>query len=194
MTGRTHDLAAFTALVIAFVYAPVIPAMSIETVIVAFGANFIGGLFPDIDQPTSDFWDNFRLGPFVAKIIVPALGGHRHISHSFFGLVLVGLGLSFLLDLILPLVLLDINGDIVWNAFMIGMVSHILTDMPTKAGVPLFWPAKFKVGIPPFKSWRMDSGKFMEKWVVFPGLLILTGYLLYEHQEKVLLFIHRYVR
>lgn len=194
MTGRTHDLAAFTALVIAFVYAPVIPAMSLETVVVAMGANFVGGLFPDIDQPTSDFWDNFRLGPFVAKIVVPALGGHRHISHSFLGLVIIGLGSSFLLDWTLPYILLDINADIVWNAFMIGVVSHILMDMPTKAGVPLLWPFGFKFGIPPMKSLRIESGKFVEKWIVFPGLLLFTGYLLFEHQDKVLLFIHRFVR
>ena len=194
MTGRTHDLAAFTGLVIAFVYAPAIPAMSLETVVIALGANFIGGLFPDIDQPTSDFWDNFRLGPFVAKIIVPALGGHRHISHSFFGLVIIGLGSSFLLDWILPFILLNINAEVVWISFMIGVVSHIVTDLTTKAGVPLLWPFDWKFGIPPMKSLRIVTGKFVEKWVIFPALLFVTGYLLFQHQDKVLLFIHRYVR
>lgn len=194
MTGRTHDLAAFTALVITFLYVPDLPTMTLTTVITALGANFIGGLFPDIDQPTSDLWDNFRLGPFVAKIICPALGGHRHISHSFFGLIIIGWVSSSLLNLLLPYVLLDINAEIVWYAFMIGVVSHILTDMPTKAGVPLLWPLDWGFGIPPLKSLRMESGKFLEKWVVFPGLLFLTGYLLYTHQEKVLHFIQSYVK
>lgn len=52
MTGRTHDLAAFTALTIAIATTP-IPHMSLATAIVAFSANMIGGLAPDIDQPTA---------------------------------------------------------------------------------------------------------------------------------------------
>lgn len=189
MTGRTHDLAAFTALVITFVYVPEVPPMSLATAITALGANFIGGLFPDIDQPTSDFWDNFRLGPFLAKIICPAFGGHRNISHSFAGLLLIGWLSSLLLSFVLPFILIDINGDIVWTAFMIGVISHILTDMPTKAGVPLLWPYDFGFGIPPFKSLRMESGKFVEKWLVFPGLLGVNAYLLFSHQARILEFI-----
>lgn len=189
MTGRTHDLAAFTALVITFVYVPEVPDMSLATAITALGANFIGGLFPDIDQPTSDFWDNFRLGPFLAKIICPAFGGHRNISHSFAGLLLIGWLSSLLLSFVLPFILIDINGDIVWTAFMIGVISHILTDMPTKAGVPLLWPYDFGFGIPPFKSLRMESGKFVEKWLVFPGLLGVNAYLLFSHQTRILEFL-----
>jgi hypothetical protein len=42
MTGRTHDLAAFTALT--FVVATtVIPKISLATAMIAFGANMIGG-------------------------------------------------------------------------------------------------------------------------------------------------------
>lgn len=189
MTGRTHDLAAFTGLVIAFIYAPALPVLSLTTVIIAFGANFIGGLFPDIDQPTSDFWDNFRLGPFVAKVIVPALGGHRHISHSLAGLVLVGLLFSLGLDFVLKYVLIDIDSEIVWNAFMIGVVSHLVMDLPTKEGVPLLWPFDWKFGLPPWRAVRITSGKFVENFVIFPGLLILTGYLLFVHQERLFQFL-----
>lgn len=185
MTGRTHDLAAFTALVAAVLYTPELPSMSFATAVTALGANFVGGLFPDIDQPTSDFWDNFRLGPFVAKVVCPIFGGHRNISHSFAGLLLIGWLSSTLLSLILPLVLIDINADVVWTAFMIGVVSHIVMDMPTKAGVPLLWPYSKGIGIPPFKALRMESGKFVEKWIVFPSLLIITGYMLYSNQERV---------
>lgn len=191
MTGRTHDLAAFTTLVIAFISLPNIPTMSFATAVSAFGANFIGGLFPDIDQPTSDLWDNFRLGPFVAKIICPALGGHRHISHSLFGLVLIGAISRLFLQLLSAIVLIDMQ--IVWACFMIGVVSHILMDMLTKDGAPLFWPLKWKFGFPPFKFLRCESGKFVENWIIFPGLLVLTGYLLYSHQTKVLEFLRQYL-
>lgn len=193
MTGRTHDLAAFTALVLVFVILPEPPTMSLATAIFAFGANFIGGLFPDIDQPTSDFWDNFRLGPFVAKIVCPALGGHRNVSHSIVGVVLIGSGLHFLLNFITQFILFEVNTTIVWWSFMIGVFSHLLTDLPTKAGIPLFWPADLNVGFPPIRSLRMESGKFVEKYLVFPGLLFLSGYLLYSHQGKVLEFLRQYI-
>ncbi len=189
MTARTHDLAAFTALVIAFVYLPAVPAVSVPTLILAFGANFVGGLLPDIDQPTSDFWDNFRMGPFVAKVVCPALGGHRHISHSLIGVGGFALLSYALLHWLAGIVLLDINPILIWYSFLIGIGSHILMDMPTKLGVPLLWPWKFKFGIPPIKRLRVESGKFAEKYVFFPGLLLLSSYLLYTHQDKLITFL-----
>lgn len=194
MTGRTHDLAAFTALVLVFVYLPELPVITLSTAVAVFGANFIGGLFPDIDQPTSDFWDNFRLGPFVAKVVCPALGGHRHFSHSVVGLFLIGSGSKFLLEFLAPFINLPLDMQIIWYGFMIGMVSHILMDMPTKAGVPLLWPFKWNFGIPPFKALRINSGKFVENMVIFPGLLVVTGYIIYLHQDKVLLFLRQYLK
>ncbi len=191
MTGRTHDLAAFTALTAVFVYLPALPTMSLATAVAAFGANFIGGLFPDIDQPTSDLWDNFRLGPFIAKVICPALGGHRHISHSFLGLLIIGFGTHFFLELLGNIVLIDMN--IVWLSFMIGVISHIITDLPTKAGVPLLWPLKYKFGLPPIKALRFESGSWVENLVVFPGFLLVCGWLIYTHQTRVLEFLHYYI-
>lgn len=191
MTGKTHDLAAFTALLAVFIYLPEVPPMSLATAVTAFGANFVGGLFPDIDQPTSDLWDNFRLGPFIAKVICPALGGHRHISHSLIGLVLIGVLSRLLLQILSPIILIDMQ--IVWYAFMIGVVTHIVTDLPTKAGVPLLWPFKYKFGIPPIKKLRFESGKFVENWIVFPGILILALYLMYHHQAKIWEFVQQYL-
>lgn len=193
MTGRTHDLAALTFLVATIAYLPQLPSMSLATAITAFGMNFVGGLFPDIDQPTSDFWDNFRLGPFVAKFICPMLGGHRHISHSLLGVVVVGLGLESILDIFLKFILLPIDPTVVWWAFMIGVTSHLFVDLFTKEGLPLFWPLEWKIGLPPFKSWRMTTGKVVEKAVVFPTLLLITGYVIYTHQDKFLALLHQYV-
>ena len=176
MTGRTHDLAAFTALTLVFINLPELPQISLATAIAAFGANFIGGLFPDIDQPTSDFWDNFRLGPFVAKVICPAFGS------------------KFVFWFIASILTLNIDPYIVWQAFMIGVLSHIIMDLLTKAGVPLLWPFKWVFGIPPVKWLRITSGKFIENFVIFPALLFWTGHMLYTHQDKVLLFVRQYIR
>lgn len=189
MTGRTHDLAAFTALVITFIFLSETPQMTLTTAIVAFGANFIGGLFPDIDQRSSDFWDNFRLGPVASRIIVPLLGGHRNVSHSLVGIGIIGFGAYWLLQFISTIVLVNVDMQIVWYAFMIGLIAHIFTDLPTKAGVPLLWPLKWNVGFPPIRALRITSGKFIENFVIFPSLLILTGYLLLQNQNKVLEFL-----
>lgn len=122
MTGKTHDLAAFTSLVGVIIWLPALPPMSVPTAIVAFSANFVGGLFPDIDQPTSDLWDNFRFGPIVSKILRSLLGGHRHLSHSLVGMWLIGVLSDLFLRMVSVIVLIDM--EIVWYSFMIGVVSH----------------------------------------------------------------------
>ena len=184
MTGRTHDLAAFTLLSLVFVALPEVPHVSLPTLLVAFSANFVGGLFPDIDQPTSDFWDNFRLGPYLAKVICPALGGHRHISHSFLGFVLTAVGSQLLFTVLGTIVLVDMN--IVWWCFMIGVASHYLTDFFTRDGLPLLWPLKNKFGFPPWRWMRMEGGSWVEHLLVYPSLAFFTGYVLYHHQNMVL--------
>lgn len=188
MTGRTHDVAGLTALTIVIVLMPTIPQMTLATAITAFGANFVGSLFPDIDQPTSDFWDNFRGGPFISKIVCRFLGGHRHFSHSIFGTIFISVALALFLKGIAPIVLIDMR--IVWWSFMIGFVSHILFDMFTKEGVPLFWPFLWKIGIPPFRAIRIRSGFFVENLIIFPSLLILNAYLFYSNYEKLLRLFH----
>lgn len=178
MTGRTHDLAAFTALSYIAATHP-LPNMSFATVIVAVSANLIGGLTPDIDQPTADLWNKLPGGGVVGKILYPLLGGHRFISHSLIGVVLFGYGAHFLLDLMHSFLL--VNMGIVWWAFMIGYVSHLIMDTFTREGVPWLFPLPVKFGIPPFKSLRMKTSGMMEKSIMFPALMIITGYIYYSH-------------
>lgn len=52
MTGRTHDLAAFTALGIVVLANPP-GAITLSTAILAVFFNLVGGIAPDIDQPTA---------------------------------------------------------------------------------------------------------------------------------------------
>lgn len=73
MTGRTHDLAAFTALNYVIATQPLM-AMSLATAIVAFSANMVGGLAPDLDQPTAKLWHDFRGGSILGKILHPLFG------------------------------------------------------------------------------------------------------------------------
>jgi inner membrane protein len=185
MTGRTHDLAAFTALNIALVILPV-EKMSLATALVAFTANMIGGLAPDIDQPTATLWRRMRGGTIVGKILSPLLGGHRFISHSIVGVFIFGVVLEILLDLLGKYLLVDM--DIVWWAFMIGFISHLMMDTFTRDGVPWLFPVPFRFGIPPLRLLRMKTGGLVEKSFVFPVLIFVNGLLVYLYYSKMLDF------
>src|SRR5580692_9361986 len=169
MTGRTHDLAAISTLAIVFA-TTTIPALSLSTVILAIFANLIGGIAPDIDQPTAPFWRNLPVGKYFGKVFDKLLGGHRFITHSILGLIIFGFLVYYLLIFFHP-VMHSVNTGYVWWAFIIGMVSHLVMDTLTKEGVPWLLPIPFKFGFPPIKAWRITTGKWVENWVVFPLIL-----------------------
>lgn len=187
MTGRTHDLAAFTAINYIVATSPMLH-MSLGTAFVAFSANLIGGLTPDIDQPTADLWHKLPGGTIYSRLITPFLGGHRYISHSILGIVLFGWLAKELL--LLSSHTLIVDATIVWWAFMIAYISHLVMDTFTHEGVPWLFPIPIKFGIPPFAFLRIKTGGFIEKYVIFPGLLILNGVIIYEHYGKYLSFFH----
>ena len=191
MTGRTHDLAAFTALNYIIVTQP-IHDMSLATALVAFTANMVGGLAPDLDQPTADLYHRVRGGSILAKIIHPLLGGHRYISHSIVGILLFGFVLQILLDMAGKVLLVDM--DIVWWAFMIGFISHLIMDLFTRDGLPVLFPIPIRFGIPPLKFLRMKTGGIVEKSFIFPGLLLINAYLVYTHYHKFLDFIQHHIK
>ncbi len=189
MTGRTHDLAAFTALNIAFLFKQPTD-ITFATTITALGANMIGGLLPDIDNATSDIWDKVRGGSIWAKMVKPFVGKHRMLSHSFIGMVIIGTLLHFLLLWMKTFLLVDMN--IVWWSVMIGYISHLVTDGLTKQGVPLLFPIPIHFGFPPFELFRIKTGGFMEKTIIFPGLIFLNGYLVYQHYVAYLHLFKRF--
>ncbi len=186
MTGRTHDLTAFTALNLVFVSIAV-PQMTLATAVVALGANLIGGVAPDADQPTGALWDKFPASSVVGHLAHPFVGAHRHISHSLLGLAIVGFILNFLLTRIGTVLLVDMQ--IVWWSFMIGYFSHLVADSFTTEGVPWLLPIPWKFGIPPFSALRITTGGFREKTLVFPFLLILNGWLFYTHYAEYISFL-----
>lgn len=190
MTGRTHDLAAFTALNILFVWAP-LTQISLGTLVVAIGANFIGGLAPDLDRSTASLWKKVRGGSILGPLLAPLLGGHRLISHSLVGLVLTGILLMKFLTLVNQILLVDMQ--IVWLAFMIGMVSHLIADALTKDGIPLLFPFPWEFGIPPIKSIRITTGKIVEKSFIYPGLMLVNGYCFYTYVDKYLNFFRNFI-
>lgn len=191
MTGRTHDLAAFTALSYIVLTNP-FPHITLATGLFAFSANMIGGLAPDIDQPTADLWRKLPGGTLYSRLFTPFLGGHRNISHSILGILLFGFLSKFVLNLASTVILVDMN--IVWTAFMIGYVSHLIMDTFTREGVPWLFPIPIRFGVPPFAFLRLKTAGLMEKSLVFPGLLLANVYLYYKHYDQVLMFVHEYIK
>lgn len=190
MTGRTHDLGAVTALGIAFlVFAPT--DITLSTAIIAILANLIGGITPDIDQPTAPLWRNLPVGRYFGKFFGLLSGGHRFLTHSLLGAALIGWLAWLLLNFLHPIMgVVDIQA--VWVAFMIGVLSHLLFDLFTKEGVPLLLPVPIKFGFPPVRAMRITTGKFIETFIVFPGLLVVNLLLYMIHYGQLLALLHSF--
>jgi inner membrane protein len=191
MTGRTHDLAAITALGVVVLMQP-FPTISLSTALVAVFANLIGGIAPDIDQPTAPFWRNLPIGGLFGRFFDRLLGGHRFITHSLLGAALAGYLVNLLLMFLGP-ILHGVDTHFVWWAFMIGLASHLVMDCLTKEGVPLLLPLPFKFGLPPLKSLRITTGKVVELAIIFPGLLAFNAWLYYSHYRQILDILHKHV-
>lgn len=189
--GRTHDLASFTALSYVVATQPAYP-MTLATGITALLACFVGGLTPDIDQPTADLWRKLPAGSVIGRIFHPFLGGHRNISHSIVGILFFAWFSKLLLTQVGQVLLVDIN--IVWVAFMIGYIAHLIVDTLTTEGVPWLFPVPFHFGFPPLKILRIKAGGTFEKTVVFPGLLFLNAYIYYSSYGKFLDFLKHYLK
>jgi inner membrane protein len=183
MTARTHDLAAITALGALLIVYPV-GDIKLATVMVAFLANQFGGIAPDIDQPTAPLWRNLPIGRVLGKFVGKGLGGHRFITHSVIGLFLAAFLMKALLLFIHPL-MPNVDINLVWWAFMIGMASHLVMDSLTKEGVPWLLPLPFKFGFPPVRAFRLTTGKSGEKLLFLTILAIDIWYIAANYTNLV---------
>ncbi len=112
MTGRTHDLAAITALGVIVLSQPP-RTVTLATAIVAIFANLVGGIAPDADQPTAPFWRNLPVGKYFGKIFGLVNGGHRFITHSILGLAVFGFAVHWLLVFLDP-IMGSVDRELVW--------------------------------------------------------------------------------
>lgn len=189
MTGRTHDLAAVTALGIIVLQLPSVH-LTVGTAIVALLANQIGGIAPDIDQPTAPFWRNLPIGGSFGRVFSRLLGGHRFLTHSLIGVGILGFGAWTLLGLLGP-IMPGIDRTPVWQAFIIGVISHLIMDSFTEEGVPWLLPIPVKFGLPPIRKWRISTGHFAETTIIFPGLVALNLWYLLSHYHAIIELLHK---
>ncbi len=192
MTGRTHDLSAVTALgVVVIIWPP--GQLTLATVLVAVLANQIGGIAPDVDQPTAPFWRNLPIGGAIGRVIDKMLGGHRFLTHSLLGAALLSGGVYLLLGFLQP-IMPSVDATIVLWAFVIGIISHLVMDTFTKEGVPWLLPIPIKFGFLPFKELRITTGQSIESYVIFPLLAIVDVWLVATHYQQLLDIIHHQIR
>lgn len=118
----------------------------------------VGSLLPDVDSPRS------ALGKalFFLSARIEKTFGHRTITHSFLGMVLVAF-------LALPLV--PRMGAGPWVALLIGYFAHLLGDICTKQGVQFYWPMAVWGVFPMKEPYRLATGSRMEGAVLLLSLL-----------------------
>lgn len=182
MTARTHDVFAFASLVTVATYFP--PAtLNTYTLFACLVGNIVGGLIPDMDEGGNRLWDLVPYGNSVAKYFRLIFYKHRTITHSLLGLFLIYKGLDWILPKLFNANFVDPH--ILLLSIMIGYMSHLVADGLTEEGLPLLFPLKIKFGFPPIAKWRITTGSWFEKVVVFPGLGIYLFWFIHSHSENL---------
>jgi membrane-bound metal-dependent hydrolase YbcI (DUF457 family) len=104
-----------------------------------------------------------------------------------------GVGWYYILHILRPS-FPALNMDVIWWAFMIGFASHLVMDSFTREGVPWLLPIPVKFGVPPFKEFRVSTGHFFERFIIFPGLLIVNGYIYYANYATIKGIVHHFLK
>lgn len=178
MISRTHDVGAVALLLTTAVWLE-LGQLSTTTIIACLIANQVGALLPDIDQASNQLWDLLPADKFLGRFLNKLFGSHRTLSHSILGVFIVYQVNLWLLPKLFNKEF--INPIIVFWALIIGYLSHLFLDMLTEDGIPLLFPIKWKFGFPPIKKLRIKSGKWFEKFVVFPLILVYIIWFLVTH-------------
>lgn len=149
MLGKTHiafALALSTLGAVGFSMLTHTP-LNVKDLSVFYGAVTLGALFPDIDEPSS------TLGKKTLGIsnAIKVLFGHRGLTHSIAFIVGIGVLLLFLsafsAEILREIPLLNLDEEVLeifMFGFLLGCVLHLMGDMLTPSGVPLFLPFSAK--------------------------------------------------
>lgn len=185
MTGKTHQAAGITA-ALSFLILVLQKNYEPATLSAVLVGSSLGALLPDIDQPASEIWDKIPiLGHTAGKITAKATFGHRNLTHSLLGAIVIG-GLIHLLIFKFP-DYWGINKNILFYATMISYAVHLLADSFTVEGIPILFPIHRNFGIPPkpLDGIRVMTGKWFENLVIFPALNLVLLSVIYFNWEKI---------
>ena len=179
MTGTTHQMIALASGLWLLTLHPVSLGPLVGTLAVI--AVMFGALTPDLDQPTANIWRRMLGSNIVGNIFQAFSGGHRHLTHSFIGIAVIGLALRWgANNLINPA--FSTQATSLWAAFMVGYISHPVADSFTDRGVPWLWPLNLHIKIPPGpEEVRVTTNSFVERIIVRSAIIIITVLLLQQH-------------
>lgn len=180
MTGKTHNAIAFASLVTAAAFFPP-EDLNLFTLAGSMVAVSIGALFPDMDQAGNDLWNLLPASNKLGSILRRIFYKHRTLTHS-----IVGVYLTYrFLDWLLPKFLNSayINPETIMWSFIVGYLSHLLSDSVTEEGVPLLFPINLNFGIPPIKAFRIKTGHWFENFVIFPGVWVYLIWFIHDKRE-----------
>ncbi|SDO34124.1 metal-dependent hydrolase [Alkalicoccus daliensis] len=128
-----------------------------EIGVAAVSGLMLGAVLPDIDETKSWIGRRSRGLAFWVKLLF----GHRGMTHS-------GIVLALLIYLVFTL------DQPFFAALCFGAASHILADLFSRGGIPLFYPVeKKRTSIPVYKT-----GSFLEH-LIFLGILFYIMALLF---------------
>jgi len=183
MTGKTHWTLGLASGLTVFLSASA-PEYSPATLAVAMTGSYLFSLIPDLDQEASSFWSSIPYGRVAGKIVDPIVK-HRNISHSILGLAIFG----FLLRLLIQSFpeYWGLNIELVFWIAIVAYSSHLLADMFTVEGIPLFYPYKRAVGLPPkpFEGIRIISGQWFENLIIYPIINVYLILFLYLNLDRL---------
>lgn len=188
MTGRTHAAVSLAASAWLGYLPPLraAPDSGLMSLGVATMA-VLGGLLPDVDEPSSTLGREIpggrvgrlllgaaaamvgiRYKSFVALLVgvglaALALVPHRGVTHSLAALVAVGLAAHSL-----PAVYL--------RPLLAGYASQLLLDALTPEGVPLLWPLRIRIGLPLVRTGGLLDKMFL--WLALVGFATIEWRLL----------------
>lgn len=134
----------------------------IEETLYLTGLSAFAALFPDIDHPNS----TIRRKTGILGMSLFWLS-HRGITHTLLALMLFGLTAVTLLP------------EKIWAvAAVVGYASHIIADMATIAGVPVFWPLSAANWHLLPRIVRVRTGGIAES-LIEAAFVLLTAYMVY---------------
>lgn len=185
MTGKTHmAIGLAVGLTLSF-------KQPLENQLAIITASTIGALAPDLDHPKGELNQKLLLinNNFFKTLFYLILGGiffylysrENNILFILLGFFLIALGLfkhrcftHSLIGLILFISIIKLTSaqyglSPIYKGFIIGYISHLVSDLFTPKGIRLFFPMKSNVAFPP----KVKNNSFMEK-------LIFTLFTLYS--------------
>lgn len=146
--------------------------------VLAVIAVMVGALTPDLDHPTAAMGQKLLGARIVHNLFGVFSGGHRHFTHSLLGIAGIG-WLTYWVGQNLLNPEYHQQAFHVWQAFMVGYISHPIADSLTDQGVPWFWPLRWHLRFPPGpKAVRITTGSLVEILIVRAVVFIIILFIL----------------